>query len=304
MNSVAQDINQVWLNFLKSRWAPWLTHGSLAVMTAAYFGLLLSAPFWLAFIPGSLLAHRVGVMLHEYIHGIPFRRYRDCLAALLFFDGLMMMFGLLELFRGTHLSHHRWLNSDGDSGFKQANEARPRNRLLTTIASLEMTQHLKFYLEALKGMHPFVRGQRIAMAAALSFTWMALWIQLGRPDIIWKLITITAFTTAVPVSLRGAVEHHSRPGDDGFANEYRVFIPLFNLNRHIHHHEEPRLPWYLLKFRTPRPLGEWNYFTHWFRVYIRKDFVLMHPPADSTRVSAKRNMFTENSDRLNKFTVP
>ncbi|MBI3876030.1 MAG: fatty acid desaturase [Verrucomicrobia bacterium] len=288
MNSETRHMHHAWQNFLRSHWSPWLTHGSVILMTAAYFGLLLSVPFWLAFIPGALLAHRIGVMLHEYIHGIPFQRYRDCLAVLSFFDGLMMMFGLMELFRGTHLSHHRWLNSDGDSGFKQANEARSGNRLVAALADLEMTQHLKFYIEALKGKHSFVRGHRIALAAALSLIWIVFWIQLGRPDIVWKLIAIAAFTTAVPVSLRGAIEHHSRPGDAGFANEYRVFIPLFNLNRHVHHHEEPRCPWYLLQFRTPRPLGEWNYFTHWFRVYIRKDFVLMRPPSDSTRISAER----------------
>ena len=100
----------MWRNLLRSHHAAWLTHGSAIGMTAAYFALLLQAPFWLAFLPGVILAHRIGVMMHEYIHGIPFRRYRDCLAVLSFFDGLLLMFGLLELFRGTHLSHHRWLS--------------------------------------------------------------------------------------------------------------------------------------------------------------------------------------------------
>ena len=84
-------------------------------------------------------------------------------------------------------------------------------------------------------------------------------------------------TTLVPISLRGAIEHHSHRGDPGFANEYRVWIPLFNLNRHVHHHEEPTVPWYLLEYRTHNPLHEWNYVTHWVNVYLRREFVLMQP---------------------------
>jgi hypothetical protein len=85
----------------------------------------------------------------------------------------------------------------------------------------------------------------------------------------------------IPVSFRGAIEHHSHPGDDAFANEYRVIIPLFNLNKHVHHHRVPGCPWYLLEYQTPRPLWTMHYFTHWFRVYLTHEYVLMRPqPAD------------------------
>jgi fatty acid desaturase len=270
-------MNETWRKALSSRHAAWLTHGSLLLMTAAYFALLLEAPFWLAFLPGVILAHRIGVMLHEYIHGIPLRRYRSCLAVVSFYDGLLLMFGLLELFRGTHLSHHRWLNREGDSGFQQARAKRPAHRLMSLVAALEVTQHLKFYVQALGGHHPFVRPRRIALDVLLSGAWVVFWLQAGRPDMLWKIIAVAIFTTAVPVSFRGAIEHHSRPGDPGFANEYRVFIPLFNLNRHVHHHEEPRCPWYRLEYRTASPLAAWKYFTYWFHVYVTKDLTLMQP---------------------------
>jgi fatty acid desaturase len=269
----------MWRPLVASRYAPLLTHGSAVVLTAALFALLLVAPFWLAFIPGVILTHRIGVMMHEYIHGIPFRRYAHCLAVLTCFDGLTLMFGLLELFRATHLAHHRWLNGPGDSAFADGPPRRHPNRLVATVAALEVTQHLKFYWEACHGRHPFVRRHRLALGVGLSCAWMLVWIAAGRPDLIWKLMALTAFTTAVPVSLRGAIEHHSDPGDDGFANEYRVLIPLFNLNKHVHHHEEPRRPWYQLEFRTPRPLDWRHYFTYWFRVYVTKDLVLMRPMA-------------------------
>src|SRR3954453_4530586 len=100
---------------LRSRHSVWLTHGCAIVMTSALFAILLTVPFRFAFIPAVLLTHRIGVMMHEDIHGIPFHRYANCLRGLPFFDGLMLMFGLLELFRATHLSPHRWLNSAGDS---------------------------------------------------------------------------------------------------------------------------------------------------------------------------------------------
>lgn len=279
-------MNEMWRKFLRSHHAAWLTHGSVIVMTAAYFALLLEAPFWLAFVPGVILAHRIGVMMHEYIHGIPLRRYHDCSAVISFFDGLLLMFGFLELFRGTHLSHHRWLNREGDSGFRQVNELRPANRMVAMLAASEVTQHLKFYIEAFGGKHPFVRQKRIGLGFLLSVLWVVFWIQAGRPDMIWKLLAVAAFTTAVPVSLRGAIEHHSRPGDPGFANEYRVLIPLFNLNRHMHHHQEPRRPWYLLEYLTPHPLAEWSYFTHWFRVYVRKELTLMRPMAGKPGATA------------------
>jgi fatty acid desaturase len=263
--------------FLHGPYAVWLTHGSAIAMTAALFTLLLTTPFWIACVPGVLLTHRIGVMMHEYIHGIPFRRYKDNLRVLAFYDGLTLMFGLLELFRSTHLSHHRWLNSPGDSGFDNREVRRHPNRLIGTVASLEITQHLKFYWEAFHGKHPYARPRRLAFGLVSSFGWIGFWVAAGRPDMVWKLMALTAFTTAVPVSLRGAIEHHGEAEEGGFANEYRVLIPLFNLNRHVHHHEEPRLPWYLLKYRTGRPLHWRHYFLYWFRVYVRKDLVLMHP---------------------------
>jgi fatty acid desaturase len=254
-----------------------LTHGSLIVMTVGLFALLLGAPVWVAAIPGVLLTHRIGVMLHEYIHGIPFRRYANCLRVLAFYDGLMLMFGLLELFRATHLSHHRWLNTPGDSGFDVREAPPPKSRLIGTVTALEITQHIRFYVQAFQGRHPYARTRRLILGVATTGVWMVVWVLVGRPDMIWKLMALTAFTTAVPVSLRGAIEHHAPPGHDGFANEYKVLIPLFNLNKHVHHHEAPRLPWYRLEFRTPAPLHWRHYFTYWFRVYLRKDLVLMHP---------------------------
>jgi fatty acid desaturase len=264
-----------WRRFLLSPHSSILTHGSLLLLTTALFVLLLSLPFWLAFLPCAIIQHRIGVLLHEYIHGIPFTRYRANLRVLSFFDGLLLMFGLLELFRGTHLSHHRWLNTERDPAFEAA---RDNSRgTWGAIAALEFVQHLVYLVKALRGGIPYVVPSRIAFGMCLSLAWIAAWILLGYVTMPLKLIALAVYNTLIPVSFRGAIEHHSHPHDEGFANEYRVVIPLFNLNRHIHHHEEPRRPWYLLEYRTERPLWTWHYFTYWFRVYITRDFVLMRP---------------------------
>jgi len=269
--------SDTWRRFLLSRHAVWLTHGSLIALTVAQWWLLAVAPFWAAFVPGVLLAHRIGVLLHEYLHGIPFSRYRDNLAVYGLFDGMMLMFGTMEVFRGTHLLHHRWLNSEGDNAVRSVQTVAERNRLLSWLVATEAVQHLLFLWDALHGRQPLVRLWRVAAGATISTVCvLSLW-QLGRGDMVWKLIAINAFTVLVPASLRGAIEHHGPPDATGFANEYFVWIPLFNLNRHVNHHEDMRCPWYLLQWRTEKPLAARHYFTHWFRVYVRRDYVLMRP---------------------------
>lgn len=273
--TIAARRDRPWRRFLHSRRAVLLTHGSLLLLTATLFVLLLWLPFWMALVPCAIVQHRIGVLLHEYIHGIPFRRYRANLRVLSLFDGLLLMFGLLELFRATHLSHHRWLNTERDPAFTAARDH--GRSVWGALAALEGVQHLIYLVQAFRGQQPYVVPSRIAFGACSSLAWIGIWIALGYATMPLKLIALAIYNTLIPVSFRGAIEHHSHPGDQGFANEYRVVIPLFNLNRHIHHHEDSRLPWYLLEYRTARPLWTWHYFTHWFHVYVFRDFVLMRP---------------------------
>jgi fatty acid desaturase len=280
------------------RRAPLLTHASLVVLTMAFFGLLLWLPFWVAFVPCAIIEHRIGVLLHEYIHGIPFRRYRSNLRVLTVFDGLFLMFGLLELFRGTHLAHHRWLNTEKDPASQAARGV--ARSWLARIAALEAVQHLIYLIDAFRGRHRDVRPSRVAFGVMLSSLGVMAWFLVGLPGMAWRIVALTAYNTLVPVSLRGAIEHHSYPGDPAFANEYRVVIPLFNLNKHVHHHEDPRCPWYLLEYRTSRPLWTLHYLTHWFRVYVVRDYVLMRPmPARGAhpRLVAPRSPAAEGPGR-------
>jgi fatty acid desaturase len=262
---------------LTSRHAPLLTHAALIALTVALFALLLRLPLWVAFVPCALIEHRIGVLLHEYIHGIPFTKYRTNLSVLSAYEGVLLTFGFGELFRGTHLAHHRWLNTEKDPAF--AAETPHRHAPWARISALEGVQHLIYLLDSFRGRHQYVTPARVALGAGLSIAALCGWIALGRGGIPLALVLLTVYNTMIPVSFRGAVEHHSHPGDPGFANEYRVVIPLFNLNKHIHHHRDPGRPWYLLEYQTPRPLWTVHYFTHWFRVYLTRDYVLMRPPS-------------------------
>ena len=217
-------------------------------------------------------------MLHEYIHGIPFARYRHNLWLVGMFEGILITFGLLELFRGTHLAHHRWLNTEEDGGFKSSLSHRNEASFWRVLWSLEGFEHLQYLYHALRGGHAYVRGHRIAVGGALSLASIAFWTALGQSWIVQHLLALNLYNALVTASLRGAVEHHSYVGDDQSANEYQVWIPLFNLNRHVHHHIDPTCPWYLLEFRTARPFTAIRYFTHWYHAYIKRDYAIMPPP--------------------------
>jgi fatty acid desaturase len=291
-----------WRRVAMSRWAPLLTHVSLVVCTAAMFATLLRAPLWIAIVPCAILEHRIGILLHEYIHGIPFKRRAHNLAVITFYDGLMICFGLLELFRNSHLTHHRWLNTerdpawieraedgrsertDEDADRERASDAdtgtdsRARSRSwIAVLASLELPQHVAYLWSALGGRKIRVSRLRVLLGALMSVGWIVFWIAIGRGWIGPVLVGLVCFTAAVPSSLRGAVEHHSFPGDPRFSNEYRTLIPLFNLNRHIHHHIDTGCPWYRLRFVTPSPLPARCFVTHWFEVYVRRRYAMMAP---------------------------
>lgn len=273
--------------FLRSPFAASVTHAGLVLMTLAYFTTLLYVPFGIALLPAVVFAHRVGTLLHEYMHGIPFRRYRDNHAVVTLFDGVMLMFGTLEMFRVSHLQHHRWVNSERDSAREKAKQL-GRNKVLDIVTGLELVQYLVAFVDTLRGKGPQVHRRRPLVAAVLSVVTIWAWTAAGHAEMVWKMVVVTLVTMLVPVSLRSAIEHHDAPDHPHFANEYRVWIPLFNLNRHIHHHEDPTLPWYRLQWRTQRPLSRSHYVSHWFHVYVRRDYVLMRAmrASDAARAAA------------------
>lgn len=267
-----------WQRALETRQAALITHLCLLAMTAAMFALLWWTPLVVAILPGALLHHRIGILVHEYIHGIPFRRYRNNLIVTTFYDGLLLSFGFVELFRATHLAHHKWLNTERDPAHSAtAPTGGPRSPVLRALWALEAPQHLGYMRDAIAGRVPIVRPRLILAGVVQSVAWCALWLWLGRGDIIVGLVVLAAITTLLSSSLRGAIEHHDAPGTERATNEYRTVLPLFNMNRHAHHHASPTTPWYRLKFQTASPLPRRAFVTHWVRVYVTRQFKMLGP---------------------------
>jgi len=147
-----------WQRTLDARGAAVITHGCLVAMTVAMFARLLRAPPWIAVVPCALLHHRIGILVHEYIHGIPFHHYRNNLLVTTAYDGLLLSFGFVELFRATHLAHHRWLNTEADPARQAATPGSgPRSRVARALWALEAPQHVRFMWHALTGRVPIVR---------------------------------------------------------------------------------------------------------------------------------------------------
>jgi len=282
---------------LTSPRASWLTHGSLAVLFAIEFTLILVAPFWVMLIPCILIHHRIGILLHEYMHGIPFRRYQDNLGLLTIANGLLLAFGFQEIFRGTHLEHHRWLNTDRDPGYWPPPKGGPDSILLrplwlvyrSFVGDHGASLYVKHFTSLRKGHHPYVKPTRIAVEAGLSTVWLLFWIALGLYRVPLALMALHVCVWP-PAAFRGTLEHSSDPGDTNFANEYRVRIPLFNMNRHIHHHIDPTCPWYRLEFKTSNPRPPRVYWTHWYHVFMKRDYVFMQPMPDEVRARKSRRL--------------
>lgn len=277
-----QSIGQ---KLLHNRHAPLITHGALAALTGLMFALLLRTPLWVAAVPCALLHYRIGALLHEYIHGIPFRRYSRCLFVLSMFEGILVTFGLLEIFRGIHLAHHRWLNTNRDPGFESLQENLQNSVVARLVwyfrnslkGEFGPMLYVRGLFQGLRGEHPYIKPRRVAIGIVMSLAAVAVWIAIGHRSMPIMLVLLSLYNALVPSSFRGAVEHSSYKGDPNFANEYRVWIPLFNLNRHIHHHLDSTCPWYLLEFCTLEPLAPICYWTHWVHMFIKRDYVLMQP---------------------------
>jgi fatty acid desaturase len=241
---------------------------------------ILRLPWWLAAVLCVAVHHRIGILLHEYMHGIPLRRYVDNLKVFSAANGLLMTFGLMEVFRGNHLAHHHWLNTDKDPGYWSETALRKRGRAGRWSRMLDGRHGPQMYVRnlcrALDGSHPYVRPRRVGLEAALSAAAAAVWIAAGYARVPATLLLLHVLVVP-PGMCRGAMEHTAGPDDPAFANEYRVWLPMFNMNRHIHHHLEPTRPWYMLRFQTCQPRPPVEYWTHWYRTFVRRELVFMRP---------------------------
>lgn len=54
-------------------------------------------------------------------------------------DGLLLTFGLADLFRGTHLAHHRWINTERDPAYESSRDS--VGTTASKVAALEGATH-------------------------------------------------------------------------------------------------------------------------------------------------------------------
>jgi len=181
-----------------------------------------------------------------------------------------------------------------DPGYRSP--AASGGRRFSPGVDVEGLQYLGYFIRNARGKSIRALLPRLLAAAAQSAFWVAFWVYVGRADIPARLLLLTAFNALIPTSLRSAIEHNGPDSNRRAANDYKVLIPMFNINRHIHHHEEPRLPWYRLEYRTDRPLGTRDYFNYWWRAHVTREFHLLptvaasatRGPSDRPRSSGAR----------------
>ena len=195
---------------LHSRHASILTHLSLMTLLVLEFGFLLALPLWIAFLPCLVLHHRIGILLHEYMHGIPLTRYQHNLWVLSLVNGFLMTFGVMEVFRGNHLAHHRWLNTEKDPGFWRARSTgrQEAGGWWHTVRDIARGRHGPFmHLKLLYGSakaHPYIKRRRVVAEIAVSSVALASWLAMDLPLVP---LSVAALHLAVipPAAFRGAL---------------------------------------------------------------------------------------------------
>jgi fatty acid desaturase len=249
-----------------------LTHFCLLGFSAGTLAVLYFLPLYIGIPVAVVLYHRLIVLVHEYVHDIPFKEHRHNKMVLTFIDCALLGCGALELFTALHLKHHAWLNTPKDPAW--ADTKKEKKSLKSALAGLELV-HLIRHLFG-EDDSP-VNRKRAAVHMMVSIAWGALLTWFGFGKLVVSLLVVSWIAALVTSSLRGSVEHHGPPDDEAFSHEYRPILPAFNINRHIHHHLQPKLPWYDLRYVTERPLSRWCFFTHWYRAHITGEYVLIKP---------------------------
>ena len=92
---------------------------------------------------------------NEYFHGIALDRYRDNHAVVTLWDGIMMTLGVMEVVRGMHLSHHRWLHVQApDHVQAYVHDEKHAHGIFSFAAAFDAARHLSWLADGLRGKKP------------------------------------------------------------------------------------------------------------------------------------------------------
>jgi sphingolipid delta-4 desaturase len=199
---------------------------------------------------GAVLAHALGVLIHEASHNLVFRRtWRNKLAAIV--ANVPLGAPAAIEFRHQHLLHHKYLGDAGDpSGRDTQAPTRKEVEVVGSSASLKVlsfTFGRFFYKARPANAAPrdlWVLGNAFAcLAADAAIVVAAGW----RPLVYLLLSSLLAFGPHV-LGARRISEHltlrRGQPSNSYYGSLNRV---TFDVGYHVEHHDFPAVPWRRLR---------------------------------------------------------
>lgn len=238
-------------------------YGGFAVITLNYALL----PWWLFLLLAGYLVAWHGSLQHEIIHGhpTPWRAVNVLLAFPTLW--LWLPFGV---YRDTHLAHHRCERltvpgEDPESFYvsERTWERMPRmqraifqarrclvGRLLVGPAIMVLG-FLRQELQQFRSWTPVHARHWLMHTVSVSLVLAWVWGVCGIP--IAEYLLLAVYPALMLTALRTFPEHQFATNEDARVSIVESAGPLalvfLNNNLHLHHHREPRLPWYALPAR-------------------------------------------------------
>ncbi|HEY8431959.1 MAG TPA: fatty acid desaturase [Sandaracinaceae bacterium] len=230
----------------------WRTAVAIAALVVLQFGIgfaVAPLPWWAAaligWVFGAVIAHALGVSIHELAHDLVFER-RWMNRAYSIFANLPLGFPAAIDFRDKHLRHHRWL---GDTRGEDTQAPTPvQERFAGTSwwrRALWLTfGPLVFHGKPSQDRRPLSYwGWVAANVVCCVALWPIIW--LYSPSMFVYLGTSALLAFGVhPVGIRRYAEHVALVPGQPTSSYYGFWNRLsFNVGYHVEHHDFPGIPW-------------------------------------------------------------
>jgi sphingolipid delta-4 desaturase len=239
---------------------PW---SSVAIVVLAAFQLgaaaaLRGAPWWVvavaAFCVGAIVAHALGVLIHECAHNLVFRRTTPNLIAAIAANAPLVLPAAID-FREKHMLHHRRLG-EGDTRDFQT----PTPEAIRWVGRSRIRKAVWLALGAvLFPGRPIenARGARenpwILVNAAVNLATAAIVTAACGARALLYLALSGLFAFGPHVLAMRSYARHMRLAPSQPTNSYYGpgNLVAFNVGYHVEHHDFPAVPWNRLpKVRT------------------------------------------------------
>lgn len=205
-------------------------------------------PLWLAAIVGytfgSIVAHALGVLIHEAAHDLLFAaKWKNRVMSILANVPLLAP-GAID-FREKHLRHHRWLDETRDPQRPRQVEvdlvrASPLRKIVWLEVSAMLFQMLPAPGERMKRPSAWELANIVACAL---FVFAVLWF-LGFSSFTYLGIAGLFAFGPHPVGIRRYAEHVTLARTQPTNSYYGPFnLFSYNVGYHVEHHDFPSIGW-------------------------------------------------------------